>query len=68
MRLLHGIRVTSVGAKEEVLLWLERTIERGMINYPFLCEHDRCLDNIRSDARSGRVMTQARREWERFEA
>ena len=46
---------------------LDRTIERGMINYPFLSEHDRYLDNIRGDARFSRVMARARREWERLE-
>ena len=40
---------------------------RGMINYPFLSEHDRYLDNIRGDARFGQLMERARREWERFE-
>ena len=57
----------AVGAKDEALLWLERAIERGMINYPFLSEHDRYLDNIRGDARFGQLMERARREWERFE-
>ena len=57
----------AVGAKEEALVWLDRAIDRGMINYPFLSEHDRYLDNVRGDARFGRVMERARREWERFE-
>jgi eukaryotic-like serine/threonine-protein kinase len=57
----------AVGVKEEALLWLERAIEHGMINYPFLSEHDRYLDSIRGDARFGRAMARARREWERFE-
>jgi serine/threonine protein kinase/Flp pilus assembly protein TadD len=57
----------AVGAKEEALVWLDRAIGRGMINYPFLSEHDRYLDNVRSDVRFGRVMERAKREWERFE-
>ncbi len=57
----------AVGATEEALLWLDRAIDRGMINYPFLSEHDRYLDNVRGDARFGRAMERARREWERFE-
>jgi TolB-like protein/tetratricopeptide (TPR) repeat protein len=57
----------AVGAKEEALVWLDRAIDRGMINYPFLSEHDRYLDNVRGDARFGRLMERARREWERFE-
>jgi TolB-like protein len=57
----------AVGAREEALVWLDRAIDRGMINYPFLSEHDFFLDNVRGDARFGRVMERARREWERFE-
>src|SRR2546426_295342 len=57
----------AVGAKDEALLWLDRAIERGMINYPFLSEHDWYLNNIRGETRFGQAMEQARREWERFE-
>jgi len=57
----------AVGATEEALVWLDRAIERGMINYPFLSEHDRYLDNVRGHARFGQAMERARREWERFE-
>jgi len=42
-------------------------IERGMINYPFLSEHDWHLDNIRGETRFGQAMERARREWERLE-
>jgi hypothetical protein len=38
-----------------------------MINYPFLSEHDRYLDNVRGDARFRELMGRAKREWERFE-
>jgi serine/threonine protein kinase/Flp pilus assembly protein TadD len=58
----------AVGAKDEALLWLDRAIERGMINYPFLSEHDWYLDSIRGEARFTQAMERARREWERFEA
>ena len=57
----------AVGAKDEALLWLDRAIERGMINYPFLAEHDRYLDNIRGDARFEEVIGRAKQQWERFE-
>jgi predicted Zn-dependent protease len=57
----------AVGAKDVALLWLDRAIDRGMINFPFLSEHDRYLDNVRGDARFRELMERARREWERFE-
>jgi serine/threonine protein kinase len=56
----------AVGARDEALLWLDRAIDRGMINYPFLSEHDRYLDNVRGDPRFRQLMVRARREWERF--
>jgi eukaryotic-like serine/threonine-protein kinase len=59
----HG----AVGAKDEALFWLDAAISRGMINYPFLSEHDRYLDSVRGDARFRQLMERARREWERFE-
>ncbi len=57
----------AVGATDEALLWLDRAIDQGMINYPFLSEHDHYLDSIRGDERFGRSMERARREWERFD-
>ena len=57
----------AVGAKDEALRWLDRAIDRGMINYPFLFEHDWHLTSIRGEPRFGQAMERARREWERFE-
>ncbi len=57
----------AVGAKDEALHWLDRAIEQGMINYPFLSQHDWHLNSIRRDPRFHQAMDQARREWERFE-
>jgi TolB-like protein len=57
----------AVGATEEALHWLDKAIDQGMINYPFLAEHDRNLDSIRGDARFGRTMERVRREWERLD-
>ena len=57
----------AVGATDEALYWLDRAIDQGMINYPFLSEHDHYLDSIRGDERFGRLMERARREWERLD-
>ena len=57
----------SVGLKDEALHWLERAIERGMINYPFFSEHDWYLDGIRGEPRFDEAMGRAKDEWDRFE-
>jgi hypothetical protein len=57
----------AVDARDEARFWLDRAIERGMINYPFLALFDRNLDPIRGDARSAAAMDRVRREWERFD-
>jgi TolB-like protein/Flp pilus assembly protein TadD len=57
----------AVGAKDEALVWLDAAISRGMINYPFLSEHDPNFDSVRNDPRFRPLMERARREWERFE-
>ncbi|MEJ2189285.1 MAG: protein kinase [Acidobacteriota bacterium] len=57
----------AVGATEEALFWLDRAIDQGMINYPFLSEHDHYLESIRGDERFGRAMERARKEWERLD-
>jgi len=57
----------AVGAKDEALHWFESAIEKGMINYPFLSEHDWHLNSIRGEARFGQAMERAKREWDRLE-
>jgi TolB-like protein/Flp pilus assembly protein TadD len=57
----------AVGVEEEALQWLDRAIEQGMINYPFLSEHDWYLDSIRGEPRFSQAMERAKREWQRFE-
>jgi tetratricopeptide (TPR) repeat protein len=57
----------AIGAADEAMIWLDRAIHGGMINYPFLSEHDWMLNAIRGDERFGRAMERARREWERFD-
>jgi serine/threonine protein kinase/Flp pilus assembly protein TadD len=57
----------AIGATDEALHWLDRAIDQGMINYPFLSEHDRYLDNVRGEVRFRQAMERARREWDRFE-
>ena len=49
------------GERERALDWLERAIELGMWNVPFLAEHDRFLDPIRSSPRFSILLERAQR-------
>ncbi len=53
--------------KDEAFKWLERSVERGYINYPFLSERDTLLENLRQDPRFGELMERVRTQWEGFE-
>jgi hypothetical protein len=53
--------------KMEAVKWLERLIERGWINYPFLNYHDSFLENIRGEKRFKELMEKIKIEWENFE-
>jgi TolB-like protein/predicted Ser/Thr protein kinase len=59
-------RLSLAGAKEEALVWLEHSINRGFLDYPFL-QCDPLLDNIRGEARFKKLMERAKYEWEHFE-
>jgi len=56
-----------LGEKETAMDWLERAVNLGFINYPFLSKHDPFFKNIRGEKRFLRLMDRVRSEWERFE-
>ena len=60
---LHAL----AGMKEAALNWLERAIDRGFINYPFMFYHDPLLESIREEERFKQLMIQAKYEWEHFD-
>lgn len=57
-----------LGRNDEAFKWLERAVERGSINYPFLSERDPLLEKLRPDPRFGKLMQSVRSQWEGLEA
>jgi TolB-like protein len=55
-----------IDEKEESLKWLERAVEWGLINYPFLSEIDPFLENIRGEKRFMKLMKSVKYAWENF--
>jgi tetratricopeptide (TPR) repeat protein len=49
------------------LEWIERTVDMGFVNYPFLGRHDRLLANVRGEQRFMKLMERVKKEWEEFE-
>ena len=67
----YGYFVAQVYAiandKKESLKWLEHAVDIGMINYPFIKEHDPLIENIRGEERFIKLMKRVKKEWEDFE-
>ena len=53
--------------KEIALDWLERSVKKGWINYPYFNEIDPFLENIRGEKRFKKIMEKVKYEWENFE-
>ena len=53
--------------KDQSLVWLNNAVDRGFINYPFLSEHDKLLNNVRGEKRFMKLMKKVKHEWENFE-
>ena len=59
----HALLDDIAGALE----WLERSVELGMINFPFLNEHDPLLAPLRTEGRFQDLMERVKRDWEALE-
>jgi eukaryotic-like serine/threonine-protein kinase len=57
-----------VGEREAALACVERMIELGLFNYPFLAEYEPFLASVRGEARFRELLERARAKWEAFEA
>jgi non-specific serine/threonine protein kinase len=66
----HGVAFfySLLGQKEDALDWLEKAVNRGFINYPFLNEYTPFLKNIRGEERFKKLMERVKYEWENFSA
>ena len=56
-----------INEKEKALDWIEHTVNKGFINYPFLSEYNFTLDGIRNEERFINLMKKVKIEWENFE-
>jgi Flp pilus assembly protein TadD len=57
-----------VGERDASLDFLERAVEFGIINYPFLAEYEPFLASVREEPRFRQLMVRVRKAWETFEA
>jgi len=55
-----------LGLKEEAIKWLENTVNRGRIDYPFFAERDPFLENIREEPGFKKLMERVKHDWENF--
>ncbi|MDD8015159.1 MAG: protein kinase [Acidobacteriota bacterium] len=56
-----------IGETESALDCLERDVDLGMSNYPFMSELDPFLASIRGEPRFKKIMERVKSEWENFE-
>jgi serine/threonine protein kinase len=56
-----------VNERESALDFLERAVEFGVINWPWLSRTEPFLENVRGEPRFDRLMEKVRRAWEAFE-
>ena len=58
--------LAQVEERELALDWLEHWVDRGSFNYPMLAHGDPLLENLRGEARFGRLIERVRPMWEAF--
>ena len=56
-----------INMKQEAYHWLERSITIGLINYPFLSNHDPFIESLRGDDRFKKLMNDVKKKWKVFE-
>jgi tetratricopeptide (TPR) repeat protein len=53
-----------LGRADEALEWIRNAMNNGFANYPFIAEHNRLLDNVRSDPRFPPLLQEIKTRWE----
>jgi hypothetical protein len=56
-----------VGETDAALDAVERMIDLGIVNYPFLAEYEPFFSPLRAEPRFGRLMERSRERWNAFE-
>jgi serine/threonine protein kinase len=54
------------GDDKNALMWLEKAVSRGYLNYPFLSRHDPYFSRLRSDPRFQQQLLRVKQDWEKF--
>jgi len=67
MALTMAEGLALVGEPAESLRWLERAVDKGWMNHPFLSRGDPWLETLHGDSRFETLMARVKREWETFE-
>jgi len=57
-----------IDEREAALDWLERDVQLGMVNHPYLSKHSPFFAKLRNEPRFQQLMARLKVEWERFEA
>jgi TolB-like protein len=59
--------LAQVGERDRAMDWLENSVARGNINFPYLNEYDSFLSNVRDQPRFQALMERVKSEWDSFE-
>jgi eukaryotic-like serine/threonine-protein kinase len=55
-----------INQRDKALYWLRSAVERGLINYPYLAEHDPYLKSLTNDTEFAALLEQVRQRWQAF--
>jgi tetratricopeptide (TPR) repeat protein len=56
-----------IGEKDKAMEWLEKSVNRGFINYPFISEYNPFMRVLYNEPDFRKLMEKVRHDWEAFE-